>query len=154
MGSESHSQVTHPGPVAIPLSQVYMSLVALGPSQDSSTSLFLPFFPIAPHLLLCAAQRTHRPRLPLRASLVGEEWPASCAVGLCSPLPRGWVYRFPLATGCVMSQGILPGPPELEVGLCPGQRQGGTGNGAEPERRFLVPLAWDRPYKTDSALAG
>lgn len=75
-----------------------ISPVALGPGWDSVASLLL-LLPAARHLLLFEAQRMHRPRLPWRASMVGEEWPGLLCRRACSPLPRGWVCRSPMATG-------------------------------------------------------
>lgn len=75
-----------------------ISPVALGPGWDSVASLLL-LLPAARHLLLFEAQRMHRPRLPWRASMVGEEWPGLLCSRACSPLPRGWVCRSPIATG-------------------------------------------------------
>lgn len=31
--------------------------------------------------------------------MVGEEWPGLVCSRACSPLPRGWVCRSPMATG-------------------------------------------------------
>lgn len=59
----------------------------------------LLLLPAARHLLLFEAQRMHRLRLPWRASMVGEEWPGLVCSRACSPLPRGWVCRSPMATG-------------------------------------------------------
>lgn len=103
-----------------------VTLVALDPGQDRRASL-LPLLPAAQHLLLCAAQRMHRPRLPWRASVVGEERPGLlCSRALLSPA-WGWLCRSPLATSSMMSQGRLPG----DDAQGRGRVGGGEGKGAE-----------------------
>lgn len=67
----------------------------------------------------------------------GRSGQAFCAARLCSPLLRGWVCRTPLATGNVMSQGIIPAflnPLSLGEDDAQGRVRvrGVQGKGAEP----------------------
>lgn len=111
--------------------------MALGPGQDRSASLLLPLLPAARHLLLCAAQRTHRPRLPWRASVVGEErLGLLCSRALLSPT---WVCRSPMATSSMMSNGRLPAFLDSQVweGMLPRAGAGwveGKGKGWNPRQ--------------------
>lgn len=83
------------------------------------------------HLLLCAAQRMHRPRLPWRASVVGR----SGRPLLRAPLCPTWVLSWLLATSSMTSQGNLPPSWPSILGKMMIRARGG----AEPQERTLVP---------------
>lgn len=77
--------------------------MALSPGEDRRASL-LPLLPTAWHLLLCGAQRMHRPRLPWEASMVGEEWPGLVCSRVLLSTALGESADLPWQLALMMSQ--------------------------------------------------
>lgn len=89
--------------------------------------------------------------------MVGEEWPGLLCSRACSPLPRGWVCRSPMATGPYDVTGktlSLPGPPSLgEDGIRSGaRREEGKVRDQKARVKFIDPQMQSKPHKTNLAL--